>query len=191
GPGLSVPLATIVDRGPRAREEVAVTANEHQEGLNLGLPAGPVTDLAGAGHRDGLSWTWDLDIEALLTAVTGPAPWSSSPLKTPARPTADAPQTIPADQAIPADADPVLDPADADLAEYLDAVEAGRSQVVPLPVVAGRVAELVPAGPGLAGWLGAGEAGGLEDGALAGMAASYRRLASGGAAGEPAVPAAV
>ena len=70
------------------------------------------------------------------------------------------------------------DPADAELAEYLDAVEAGRSQVVPLSVLAGRVVESVPASPGLAGWLGTGQVAGLEDGALAGMAASYRRLAS-------------
>ncbi len=81
------------------------------------------------------------------------------------------------------------DPADADLADYLDAIEAGRSQILPLPVVAGRVAELVPAGPELAGWLGTSETGALEDGALAGIAASCRRLASWAQAGELAAVA--
>ena len=56
--------------------------------------------------------------------------------------------------------------------------------MVPLSVVAGRVAESVPAGAGLAGWLAAGPVTGLEDGALAGVAASYRRLASWAQAGE-------
>jgi hypothetical protein len=25
---------------------------------------------------EGLSWSWDLDLEALLDAVSGPAPWT-------------------------------------------------------------------------------------------------------------------
>ena len=120
---------------------------------------------------DGLSWSWDLDLEALLASVTGPAPWDRG-----------APAEAGRDAGEPVDQDVVL-------AEYLEAVEAGRSRVIPLPVVAGRVAESLPAGPELAGWAAAGQVTELEDGALAGMAGSYRRLASWAQAGELAVVA--
>src|SRR5215470_15307152 len=69
----------------------------------------------------------------------------------------------------------------------LEAIAASGSQPLPMSVVAGRVAESLPTGPDLAGWLATGEVAGLEDGALAGMAASYRRLASWAQAGELAV----
>src|SRR5262249_6704908 len=52
-----------------------------------------------------------------------------------------------------------------------------------------RVAENLPVGPGLAGWLALARAADLEDGALAGVAASFRRLASWAAAGELAAVA--
>ena len=68
-------------------------------------------------------------------------------------------------------------------------MEDGRSRVVPLTTVAGRVAESLPTGPDLAGWLATGPEGQLEDGALAGVAASYRRLASWAQAGELAAVA--
>ena len=60
---------------------------------------------------------------------------------------------------------------------------------MPLAVAAGRVAECLPTGPGLAGWLAAADPAGLEDGALAGVAASWRRLASWAQAGELAAVA--
>ena len=58
-----------------------------------------------------------------------------------------------------------------------------------MAMVAGRVAESLPTGPDLAGWLATSSVAELEDGALAGMAASYRRLASWAQAGELAVVA--
>jgi hypothetical protein len=78
---------------------------------------------------------------------------------------------------------------EADFADYLDAVDGGRASVVPLPVVAGRVAEVLPASPDLAAWLACSPAGDLEDGALAGAAAGYRRLAAWAQGGELAVVA--
>jgi hypothetical protein len=89
----------------------------------------------------------------------------------------------------PAGPDFTVDPVEAEFAEYLDAVDAGRSSVVPLSVAAGRVAEVLPVGPDLAAWLACSPAGGLEDGALAGQAAGYRRLAAWAQAGELAVVA--
>ncbi len=71
----------------------------------------------------------------------------------------------------------------------LEAIDEGRSRTVPLAMVAGRVAESLPTGPDLAGWLATSAVEDLEDGALAGMAASYRRLASWAQAGELAVVA--
>ena len=71
----------------------------------------------------------------------------------------------------------------------LDGLLAAEVREVPVGVAAGRVAECLPAGPGLAGWLAAADPGGLEDGALAGVAASWRRLASWAQAGELAAVA--
>ena len=71
----------------------------------------------------------------------------------------------------------------------LDGLLAAEVREVPLTVAAGRVAECLPAGPGLAGWLACADPAGLEDGALAGVASSWRRLASWAQAGELAAVA--
>ncbi len=71
----------------------------------------------------------------------------------------------------------------------LDGLLAAEVREVPLAVAAGRVAECLPAGPGLAGWLASADPAELEDGALAGVAASFRRLASWAQAGELAAVA--
>ena len=179
------------------------------------------------GVSEGLSWSWHLDLESLLTALSEPAPWNS------ARPTASqrpapaagpapdltgrssglaAPGQAAAEPAVsepscdgsaippagpagrhctagPAGRDFSVDPVEAEFGEYLDAVDAGRSSVVPLSAAAGRVAEVLPASPDLAAWLACNPAGGLADGALAGAASAYRRLASWAQAGELAVVA--
>jgi Domain of unknown function (DUF222) len=154
-----------------------MTGADHQDDPELAPGAGAdlaAADLANAGlSLGGLSWSRELDLEALLAAVSDPAPWQRDTGQSPSRP-----------DAVP---DPV--DADAELAEYLEAVESGRSRVVPLATVAGRVVESLPTGAELAGWLAAGPVAGLEDGALAGMAASYRRLASWAQAGELSVVA--
>ncbi len=193
----------------------------------VGLVADLAGGLTGAGSPGaGLAWSWELDVEALLAAVSDPAPWNrhlrgspsqpvtaaptpdaasadpapeDGPVPEAAAPEAAAPEAAVPEAAVPdvlasgvlaSDASaPALDDADMELAEYLDAVEAGRSQVLPLPVVAGRIAESLCTGPELAGWLAAGSVTDLEDGALAGMASSYRRLASWAQAGELSVVA--
>ena len=157
----------------------------------------------------GLSWSWDLDLSAVIEALTGQAPWLR---------TADGDHTAAADDAAaddaaaddaaaddaaaddaaadgPTDASPPTDhpPAtnadEADEAAWQEAITAWRADEIPLDVVAGRVAESLPVGPGLAGWLAQARAAELEDGALAGVAASFRRLASWAAAGELAAVA--
>ena len=99
-------------------------------------------------------------------------------------PRAEAPRSA-ADGTADGDA---VDP-EADEAEYQEALAAGRVRDIPLELVAGRIAETLPTGPGLAGWLAHARAADLEDGALAGVAASFRRLASWAAAGELAAVA--
>jgi hypothetical protein len=134
---------------------------------------------SGGLSQGGLSWSWDLDVAALLDATSEPAPWARDARK-PASGSATSAEGEGTDSA---------SDQDAELAEILDAMDAGRSRVVPLATVAGRIAESVPTGPELAGWMASGSVASLEDGALAGMAASYRRLASWAQAGELAVVA--
>ena len=121
------------------------------------------------GAGEGLSWSWHLDLDTLLAALSEPAPWNRSRLSAfrPVRP-ADGPAadqagdrlverssgelsaggSLPgapscAQSSCPAPRVDPADPVEADFAEYLDAVDAGRSSVVPLSVAAGRVAEVL------------------------------------------------
>lgn len=129
--------------------------------------------------QGGMSWTWELDLESLLAALQEPPPWSS--------PSAAKSSSAPS-EVDPVPADPT-DPVEAEFAEILSAMEEGRSRVVPLTTIAGRVVESLPTGPDLAGWLATGAEDQLEEGALVGVAASYRRLASWAQAGELAAVA--
>src|SRR5260221_619633 len=120
----------------------------------------------------GMSWSWDsdTDFEALIDAANGAAPWLRD--------------TDAADDPQAADVDP-----EADEEAYQEQLAAGRVSEMPLSVVAGRIAESLLTGPGLAGWLAQAPAPEMEDGALAGVASSFRRLASWAAAGELAAVA--
>jgi len=141
----------------------------------------------GQGLGGGMSWCWELDFAALLDAVTGTAPWLRPAEADEAA--ADADRAEPGDQSkAGADQREEVDP-EAEEAAYQEALAAGRVRELPLEIVAGRVAESLPTGPGLAGWLALARASDLEDGALAGVAASFRRLASWAAAGELAAVA--
>jgi hypothetical protein len=144
----------------------------------------------------GISWCWGFDFDALLDAVTGPAPWlraAQDGLDSDTE-TARATAAESADPEAASSADPEAEGSDLDVlleAEqeaYLEAVAAGAPKLA-LEMVAGRVAENLPVGPGLAGWLALARAQDLEDGALAGVAASFRRLGSWAAAGELAAVA--
>src|SRR5215472_4604163 len=89
-------------------------------------PAAPTynesADALEALAQPGLSWSWKLDFQTLLTALTTPAVWDR-----PSPAQADLAQTDPT-CAAPIQDDPAdIDPAEADFADYLDAVESGRS----------------------------------------------------------------
>jgi hypothetical protein len=195
-------FAVPADADPALVEDVARAGD--------GTRAG---DVAQAEVPQGLRWSWELDFGELLAALSEPAPWNRSgglapvPPATPSDPArvlgaahVSAPDPAETDPAPVPDAAPGapgeagagargVDPVEVEFAEMIEAIEASGSQPVPLAVVAGRVAESLPTGPDLAAWLATGEAEGLEDGALVGIAASYRRLASWAQAGELAAVA--
>ena len=120
------------------------------------------------GAPEGLAWSWELDFDALQAALDGPAPWNRP------RPTADRDSTTDNDAAgsdaidsaaVGRDGDAgrdggrrddatAADSAEEDQEALLDAMLASeRSREVPISVVAGRIAESLPTGPGLAAWL--------------------------------------
>src|SRR5215472_14342169 len=153
----------------------------------------PLPEHVGAAVEDavprlngGMSWCWEFDFAALVDAVTGAAPW----LRGGDRDGSAGGATAKADAEAGGNPESsVVDDPEAGQAAYLEAVDAGRVGTMPVGVVAGRVAESLPAGPELAGWLALAPAMEVEDGALAGVAASFRRLASWAAAGELAAVA--
>ena len=175
------------------------------------LGGGPVP--GGGTAPQGLSWSWELDFETLMAALNEPAPWN----RPPRRPTVGggAPITSVPGTSVPGNSAAGSSAAGGSAAggsaagaaagssagdggggggaedqdAVLDALLAAEVREVPLTVAAGRVAECLPTGPGLAGWLASADAAGLEDGALAGVAASWRRVASWAQAGELAAVA--
>ncbi len=147
----------------------------------------------GIGASDGLSWSWHLDLDALLTALSEPAPWNHLPQRAARQTESSAAQatrdrTTPPSTAPPSTAPPA-DPMEEDFAAFLDALDAGQTSVFPLSMAAGRVAEALPAGPDLAAWLAGCPAEELADGALPGAAAAWRRIGAWAQAGELAVVA--
>ena len=178
------------------------------------------------GVGEGLSWSWHLDLETLLTALSEPAPWNS------ARPTAspgpDPPPVRPARTAAVGPGPDLTGPSSG----LTGPDQAAAEPAVPEPSCAGRSRlarqdrgfhrsirwrrsslsiwmrwmragrrwcrcrwrragsrRFSPTSPDLAAWLACNPAGNLEDGALAGAAAGYRRLAAWAQAGELAVVA--
>ncbi len=122
----------------------------------------------------------------------GPSSSGRSAAAPAAGPSAEADAAVPADGSVPAapastpvpgsaeeeaEQEAILD----DLAE-LDARAAAEGRAdggrVPLAAVAGRVAERLAPGPDLAAWLATAPPAGLDDGDLAAVAGSWRRLAS-------------
>src|SRR6266568_3902788 len=125
------------------------------------IPAGAGFAQSPASAAEGLSWCWELDLAAVIDAVTGSAPWLREPASDDGPPTraAETPAADPAPACTPPAADsapacasaaadaapasdclPVAGPdMEADAAVYREAVAAGRAREVPLELVAGRV----------------------------------------------------
>jgi hypothetical protein len=203
---LSVPLAMLIedelirrgDRGLRSPRAVSGSPERIVRGgwevTEMPGPDEPGPDEqggdpapgegAGADAPQGLSWSWELDLETLTAVLNEPASWNRPPASTP---TSSAAGAAASDD--PADGDPDEDDPDEEEKALFEAILAGKTREVPLGVVAGRVAESLPPSPDLAGWLATTSPRELESGALPGVAASFRRLASWAQAGELAAVA--
>jgi len=105
-------------------------------------------DLDGAGARQGLFWSWELDFGALTRCIG--ADGSSAPG--------------------PADEEPAR--------ETVPGADEHGEQSVPAGELAGLIAEHLPPGPDLAAWLATAPVADLKDRDLAAAAGSWRRIAS-------------
>jgi Domain of unknown function (DUF222) len=146
-------------------------------------------DAEGAGAPQGLSWSYEMDFGALIAAITGADPPDPDERSADGSvPAAPASSPAPGSAEEEAEQEAILD----DLAA-LDARAAaegrGGGGRAPLAAVAGRVAERLVPGPDLAAWLATAPPAGLDDGDLAAVAGSWRRLASWAQAGELAAVA--
>ena len=124
-----------------------------------------VTD---AGAPQGLSWSWELDFDALMAAIAGADP------SLPGASGADSSGT-----GSEPDHEAALDDANA-LQDDLGGPgpEEDDGPRLPAGALAGRVAERLAPGPDLAAWLAMAPADTLDDGDLAAVAGSWRRVAS-------------
>lgn len=166
-------------------------------------------DAYDAGPPQGLAWSWELDFDVLQSALDGPAPWNRpGPAAAGSATAKDAAGSAAAGSAAAGkdagDSDASMSARGSNSADRVAAggsaeedqeallevmMAAGQSREIPVGVVAGRIAECLPAGPGLAAWLASAGAEELEEGALAGVAAAFRRVASWAQAGELAMVA--
>jgi Domain of unknown function (DUF222) len=157
-------------------------------------------EMCGAGAPQGLSWSWELDFDALMESLSetrprgagnsGAAPSGTGRSPASAGPASAGPAaagSVPADPASapasfsgrPSDAALHAEDAtqDAMTADSADSKERG-GQRIPAWALAGRVAERLAPGPDLAAWLAMAPAASLADGDLAAVAGSWRRVAS-------------
>jgi hypothetical protein len=137
---------------------------------------------SGAVAPQGLSWSWELDFDALMAAIADAGPsGTGSPGDGSAREgSADGGADL-ADDAANAEAVRGVIPGRATGAQDCQddpesADEAGGQ--LPAWVLAGRVAERLAPGPDLAAWLAMAPPAALEDRDLAAVAGSWRRVAS-------------
>lgn len=144
-----------------------------------GQPTTPTTSAAPAQHdgqadSPGLAWSWEIDLAELVEALSDAPPAASGPAN--AVPAADASQGDGQDDAAGQDET-------AGQAEPETAL-AGRGRELGAGEVAGRIAERLIPGPGLAALLGAVPAPALADHDLPAVAAGFRRIASWATAAE-------
>jgi hypothetical protein len=169
------------DQDAADSEERPENGQEHRSGsgsagaAEAGMEHGPLDGeapgrdggLLDAGPAEGgLQWSFDFDLEAVLSAI-------GRPLETAG---ADDQEEILAAE---------LEALDRDDISQSDGGETGGT----VRDLAGLVAESLPTGPGLAAWLSQRDAGDLSDRDLPGVAAAFRRLASWAQAAELAAVA--
>ena len=133
----------------------------------------------GAGSAQGLAWSWEIDLEQLLAAVTGQEAQETAVAGQEALDSSAGPQ--PGDTGSPEDGQ---EDQEAALDAELDALDACESRPLSPAEMAALVAGPMPPGPGLAALLGAAPPTDLADYALPDVAVAYRRICSWAQAGE-------
>ncbi len=179
---------------------------------NISAPPQGCGDGEDSRGSPGLSWCWELDYEQLLAALDGRSGSRSvadaesteetesgsakkgsarkgSARKRSARDAAAENGAAQNGAAQNGAAQDGRQEPDEDQDAVLDEILASEGRVLSAAEVTGRVAEFLPPGPGLAGWLATTPAAELDDTVLAGVAASWRRLAAWAQAGELATVA--
>ena len=146
------------------------------------MPAADAGDTDGAGAPQGLSWSWELDLGALIDsidavlpgAVSSIAPSSDDPSSDDPSsddPSSEAPSCGAPGSAEEAEQEAILD-------ELLAMDQGGGGKRIPMRALAGRVAERLAPGPDLTAWLAAAPVAELDDRDLAAVAGSWRRVAA-------------
>ena len=161
------------------------------------MPAADAGDADGEGAPQGLSWSWELDLGALIDsieavlpgAVSSIAPSSDDPSSD--TPSSDAPPRPPSSDGPSSDGPSSEAPScgapgsaeeeaeqEAILDELLAMDQSGGGKRIPMRALAGRVAERLAPGPDLTAWLAAAPVAELDDRDLAAVAVSWRRVAA-------------
>jgi hypothetical protein len=142
-------------------------------------------EVRGAGAPQGLSWSWDLDFEALARCAgdgspDGGAAYGGSSDGSSADGGSSDDSSVDGGSgggAAGGGADVLADEEVAQQA-VLAAVEEHGGERIPVGALAGQIAEYLPPGPDLAAWLAITPAADLRDHDLAATAGSWRRVAS-------------
>lgn len=126
-------------------------------------------DPDGEGAPQGLSWSWELDLSALIDSLSDAA--------LPGAVSSDDPSSgVPSCGAPGSDEEEAAQEAILDELQALD--QSGGGKRIPMRALTGRVAERLAPGPDLTAWLAAAPAAGLDDRDLAAVAGSWRRVAA-------------
>jgi len=136
------------------------------------------TDTAGAGARQGLSWSWELDFDALARCIGDEGSAGGADGERPGGGVEDAGPGCAVEDAEPGGVEDGVGDAEAVQRAVLAAVAERGGERVPAGALAGMVAGRLPPGPDLAAWLAMAPAADLADRDLAATAGSWRRIAS-------------
>ena len=138
------------------------------------MPAAGAVDADGEGTPQGLSWSWELDLSALIDSLADPAlpDAVTSVAASSDDPSARVPSCgAPGSAEEEAEQEAILD-------ELLAMDQSGGGKRIPMRALAGRVAERLAPGPDLTAWLAAAPVAELDDRDLAAVAVSWRRVAA-------------
>jgi Domain of unknown function (DUF222) len=143
------------------------------------MPAADAGDTDGEGAPQGLSWSWELDLSALIDSLADPA---LPDAVTSVASSSDDPSSSVPSSSVPSCGAPGSAEEEAAQEAILDELQAldasGGGKRIGMRALAGRVAERLAPGPDLTAWLAAAPVAELDDRDLAAVAGSWRRVAA-------------